>query len=891
MTTVRLPVRIRLDLTGDPSDTHVLDVVREAAVAAAGRAADRVGHTGALDGAAWSGRAPDVSVRFSGDAVPAWAAAHLEATAHTAVQTAVARLRASGTPTSTAVRTTSRLRRFAADAELLDALEVHYGGRPRPPRVLVIAADREGAAVMLFVDAGPDGSFGVTWGTRLNRFVLPADGRDAEAVPGFAVGRADSFHLVAEAADEGAFRKELAAALVRIWRAATPDVPERRLAERAAERAKRYRLKGSLYEYRSGSTPVAWFTGPAGLADQAGLPLLVLTEEVAPEPRGTRYGSDCPPLRYDPDAAGNADPDRPYLHELAVSDWDAGEFGDLIDTIAGGLDLPKPRFVGSFLFAALAVIARRSEGLGSVVGTGGRQDVLRHLVTALEAVNVLLFAYTSAVLARDKAQKLPCPLAGHAGEWATFLHRDYFPLRRKVVASLFVAACQDALLERLETSAADIARRLASTDWLPGTRVVLTVLLADLPELTDLLGKLRRAKAHNEGTARFGPEPGHNHLSIDGVEVVRTPVFPGRDVPGRDPFRTGYRIKDAHGAWHTLEEVEATVRTLRTTAQLTDPFLEKLADIAEVVRRLRVAQQLDSVGAEAAGQVVTAAVDREFFAVLDEIRQTNADKTREAREDRMVAYGLASFEPDAGNDLHVRLSGVHDLADRRLRGMFTRGGAGGSIFGDEHIYVEGLAALAGHEIAKARFREFFELAGLTLLAVFFPEAAFVIGLVQAAEGIHTAREHADLQRSLFAGDDILSRAQVEAELAGAWLQGFLAVAPELPAVVRDGITGIRALAKGELTEVTRTALRRKLTEVAGHLAAITAEHFAKSFLAQLTAGYVLNLALSEVVGTFAAAVAAEYRTGGTVPRGEIAGLATRTMAAAVAASVPAGEGS
>jgi hypothetical protein len=881
-------VRIRLDLTGDPADTHVLDAVRRAAVDAASRVAGRAGRADALGGAVRSGRAPEVSVRFVGDAVPAWAAAHLEASAQTVAQTVTSQLLAATAPAPAPVHLTRRLRRFADFSDVFGALEGRYGAGARPPRVLVVAADSGGAAVMLSVGTGPDGGPGLEWGIRLNRFVLPADGRDAETVPGYAVGQADSFHLVAETPDEGAFRKELAAALVRIWRAAGSADSDQRLLDRARERAKRYRLKGALYEYRSGGTPVAWFAAQAGLADRAGLPLVVFTEEAPAETGGARYGSDCPPLRYDPDAAENADPDRPYLHELEVSDWDTGEFGDAIDVITAELDLPKPRFIGSFLFAALAVITRRSEGLGRVLGTGARQAVLGHLVQALESVNVLFFAYTKAVLVRDKAHKLPCPLAGQAAEWANFLHRDYFPARRKVVASLFIAACQDALLEKLETSAADIARRLATTDWLLGARVVLTVLLADLPELTELLGKLRAAKAHNDGTVRITPEPGHNHLSIGGVEVVRTPVFPGRNVPGRDPFRTGYRIRDARGAWRTLEEVEAEVKSLRTTAQLTDPFLEKLTDIADVVRRLRTAQHLDHGGGKGAGRVVTDAVDAEFFAVLEEIRKTNQDKTEEARTDRMVAYGLATFEPSSDTDLHAKLTGVHDLADKRLRALFTRGGAGTSIFGDEHIYVEGLAALAGHEIAKARFREFFELAGITLLAVFFPEVAFVIGLFQAAEGVHTAHEHADLQRSLFGGDDILSRAQVEAELAGAWLQGFLAIAPELPAVVRDGIAGIRALAKQELTEATSAALRRKLTEVAGHLAAITAERFVVSFLAQLTVGYVLNLALSEVVGEFAAAVAADYRTDGTVPGAEITAHAARTMAAAVAASSGAG---
>jgi hypothetical protein len=882
-----MPVRIRLDLTGDRLDTHVLDVVREAAVAAAARAADRVCRADALDGAVWSAaRAPEVSVRFSGTAVPAWAAAHLEAGAHAAAQAATARLRQASTAVAPPVRTTWQLRRFATDAELLAALDVVYGDRPRPARVIVVAADGGGTSVMVFVDTGADGFPMVTWGVRLNRFVLPADGRDAEAVPGYGVRGADSLHLVAVAADEAGFQKELAAALVRIWHAATPDVAESRLADRAAARAKRYRLTGSLYEYRYGGTPVAWFNGPAGLTDQAGLPLLVFTEEVAGRP--TRYGSDCPPLRYDATAAGNADPARPFLHELEVSDWDADEFGDLIDTIAGELGTPKPRFIGSFLFAALDVIRQRSESLGSVEGTQGRQGELRRLVKGLEALNVLFFAYTKAVLARDRARKLPCPLAGQAPEWATFLHRDYFPARRKVVASLFVAACQDALLENLEKSAADIAYRLGTSEWLPATRVVLTSLLADLPELTGMLEKLRKAKAHNDGTARFTPEPGHSYASIDGVEVVRTPVFPGRDVPGRDPFRTGYRIKDPRGTWHTLEEVETAVQNLRTAAQLTDPFLEKLADIKEVVAKLREAERLDR-RVSGAGTVVTAAVDGEFFAVLREIGEINRKKTKEVREDRMVAFGLATFQPEGGNDLHAKLSGVHQQADLRLSAMFTEEKRGTSAFGDVHIYREGLAALAGHQIAKARFREFFELAGLTALAVFFPWTAFAIGVLQAVEGRATAHEHADVQRAMLSGEDLLSREQVETELAAARLQLFLAVVPELPAAVRDALAGARALARGELKGAAAAAMRNNVKHMAAHLAAFTAERFVKSFLTQLTTGYVISLALSEVVGEYAAAVAADYRTGGTVARADIAAHVSATMAAAVAASVPSGE--
>ena len=884
-----MPVRIRLDLTGGPLDTHVLDLVREAAVAAASRAADRVCRADAPDGAVRSGRAPDVSVRFSGDIVPAWAAAHLEASAHAAVQTAVARLRQANTAVAAPVRMTTQLRRFTTDDELLAALDVWYGGTSRPSRVIVVAADGNGTSVMVYVDEGLDGSHNVMWRTTLNTFVLPADGRDAQQVRGYNGAQADSLHLVAEGATEELFQAQLAAAMVRIWRVATPNVPERRLEDRAEAKAKRYRLTGSLYEYRYGGAPVAWFAGQAGLTDRAGSALLVLTEGVPAPPRHHgRNGKKRLPLGYDPKAAENADPDRPFLHELELSDWDSEELGDLVDAVVSELDLSQPRFIGSFILASLNVIVLRSERLGYRKGTDGRQDVLRELVRGLEAINILLFAYTKAVLARDHAEKLPDPLAGNAEEWATYLHHAYFPLRSKAVASLFVAACQDALLERLEKSADDIKHRLATTDWLPATRVVLTSLLADLPELTDMRDKMRKAQQNHDSSVQFTQESGHNYAYGDGIEVVRTPVFPGRDTPGRDPFRTGYRIKDPHGTWHTLEEVESAVLNLRTAAQLTDPFLEKLADIKEVVARLREAERLDKV-ASGAGRVVTDAVDRQFFDVLTEIQEINRRKTQEAREDRMVAFGLATFEPDAGNDVHAKLSGVHQQADLRLRGMFTHDQPGTAGFGDVHIYQEGLAALAGHQIAEARFRQFFELAGLTVLAVFFPWTAFAIGVIQAVEGRATAHEHAEIQRGMLDGQDILSREQVEAELAAARLQLFLAVVPELPAAVRDALAGARALARGELVGVAAAAMRKNVGHMVAQLAEITAERFVKSFLIQLTTGYVMSLALSEVVSGFASAVAADYRTSGTVSRAEIAAHVNAAMADAVAASAATGE--
>lgn len=872
-----MPVRIRLDLPGDQVDTQLLDLVVDATTEAASRVVDRASRADALRDAVWSGVMPDVTVRFHGAALPSWAAAHLETGTRTAVQTAAARLRSGKATTPAPVRMTRRLRQFASDEDLVAALDGYAG----IPRLLVVSADSTGKAWMRVVDRGPGGDGMVIRRIPLRRFVLPADGQDAVSVPGYGGFGADSLHYVASAETVEIFQQRLAQIFLRIWRADGSRGSERELAGKAAKQAAKYKLTGYLYEFRVGDTPTAWFRGVTELTRDS-LPLVVLSEEVAAEPRlRDDYGKNCPPLGYDQDAGANADPDRPFLHELELSDWDVDDylrFSELIDTVVGELGVPRPRFVGSFVLATVAVIRRACETLGLLVGTDNRKAVLGRQVRALEAINKLMFAYTKAVLARDRARKLPCPLAGHAEEWAIYLNHAYFPARRELAASLFVAACQDALLAVLERSAADIAHRLASTDWLVATRTVLTGLLADLPELTEMRRKLREARDQDQMLA-LNIEVDETYRYGE-VEVVRVPIFPGRQLPERGPFRSIYRIRDAAGTWHRLEEVEAAVRNLRFEATLTDPFLDKLADIPEVVRRLRAAQQLDGIGSSV-GKNMTAAVDNEFFAVLREIQELNREHTQDVRTDRSIAFGLATFQSDSRKDIHEKLSGVHREADELLASLFSNEG--------KHIYSEALTALAHHEISKAKFYEFLNLVGMAMLAVFFPELAFVVGLVQAVEGIATAADHAELQRSMLGGEDVLSRAQVEAEMAAAWIQGFLAIAPELPAVVRNAVSGARALARGELTEVTAAAFRAKMREISTRLAEATAARLAANFLAQVTAGHVLNLALSEAIGEFARAVAAEYLPAGTVPREQLPDMVRKTITDVVRASGPAGE--
>jgi hypothetical protein len=285
---------------------------------------------------------------------------------------------------------------------------------------------------------------------------------------------------------------------------------------------------------------------------------------------------------------------------------------------------------------------------------------------------------------------------------------------------------------------------------------------------------------------------------------------------------------------------------MRAEAFEIDPLLARLTDIPDVVRRLRAAQQLDSVGLAGLATATNAAIDREFLALLKEIEKENGKRTPQVRRDREIAFGLTTFRDRAGKGPAAELTGIYAKADDLLRPMFA----------DPQIYLDGLNALARHEVGKTNLLEFANLAGLPLLGVFFPVTAFLIGAAQAVSNLRTAYQHRGIQESLLGGDDIISRAQVEADLWGAWIGTALAFLPELP----KGRQALGSLFRGEL----RAGLRAGIQELVTRLGEATVQRFVLAYVRDATKGWLVNLALSAAISRFTAAVQARAEKGGDV---------------------------
>lgn len=860
MTTVRMPVRIRLELDPDQAHPGLAEVVRDATERAATRAATRAGRLPVLRDAIPSAGPGEVTVRFAGDPLPEWLAADLTAGVRAGLHAATTPLRAApatapaaaSTPRPPATRTRMRLRTFTSLGELWAAVLSHYDGRP-PARLLVIARDSEGSPRhWVMTPAGVDELPLVEVSGTFSDWLLPSGGGDAR-LTGDSNVLADELRYRDRVDTPERFRTVLTAMLLEyLTELHPPRNPTQRrvLADRAANEARRYRFDepATLYEFFAGGARVRWYLGSAVLT-RGSLPVAVLTEEVTLA--GGGYGKDCPPL--DLTTADEAHLDRPYLGEPSLDEWpgDYLHLAELIKDIATRLRMTEGRYAGSFALVAAAEVARQAELLGTVGGgTLARQAELSRLAQALTLVNNLAAAYVAAMYDLDRGKQLPCPIAARSGQWALHFHQLFIPRRREAVGQLFVSACQDVLLEVLENSAVELARRTAEFPrYMKVTRALLVILLARNVDLVALREKIADTRERElRGRLTVGSPFDWYRASADVVAAVRGGK-PDSSAPGSVVFVDNeYWAKDANGRWWSDRQLALAIGTSRKEAFLVDPFLEKVTDLDDIVRRLRDAQARD----DAREGAVALEVDAVFAEVLAEVKRENEVRTQRARRDRAIAVGLASFVENRKDEIGARLTGIHRLADERLRPMFEY----------RAVYVDGLRALTDAELGKAELWEFFNLVGLPFLAVFCPPAAFLIGAVEAVDALVTAYEHRGVQRAILGGDDIITRAQVEAELWAAWIGVALTFLPEVPRATR---AVSRALPGSEQRAAAIAATRLAEAEAKRLLAEATSERLVSAFLREAAKGYVLNLALSAVINRFIDAVVGDDVAGNVSP--------------------------
>jgi hypothetical protein len=969
MTVVRVPVRVRLELTTDRVDDPDLpEAVATLAGAALGRAIDRARGVPMVRSAGRAGTEPVVTVRLAGDQLPPGAVAALERPLRAAIAAAAARLLARpqaagapapqrgrpgapdggepldpgrvvaapnrvageayvlpsyadrGRPVAVELRRNlapgsprpqllRRLHRFTSQQELRDALVLRFTSAV-PARLVVIAADERGLPAAWVVEMDDLRLSSARLLGRIQEWA-PAVGTE-QAKPVYRnIHEADTLRFLYRA-DSAQERLELRARLIfeklRQATAGNPQLGERYLRSQALALARQiptYEGPSQYFELLLNGTQLEIFELDTGDMPTDTLPVAAFSDLVPVHPAEDQergYGRGCPPLD---DAElpewlgifGFTSPrvetrETAFLSEPPIESWPpdlSAQLASMVEEIATRLHMPPTRFVGSFLISAMARIDQVCRGLGrlarpsgSAGGDSPRFQELRRLAGAFGPSARLVDLYTRAISAFDSSESLPCPLAGQSSRWMLHFYETYLSARESAVASMFVAECQDVLLDELERSHRELKRRQDNFPaYMRVTRLLLVVLLAETMDLLDLRREL--VEQGKEAVVMAGdPLVAWAFATATLVEQLNAPPEDaGPPRRGRVAYRDGaYRVQDEHGRWWTRQELDAVIATGRQQALGVDPLLEKLEDLPDVVHRIRAAQQADVNATNAAGTPVTKALDAEFWTLMDDLVGENEKRTRNVRQDRDIAFGMATLtEADVkgAEDIGAKLGGIHKLANDRLE----------PLFGGDPAYREGMRALVAAELGKAAMWEFFNLVGLAAIAVFCPAAAFLIGVVEAANALDTAFEHRGIQRAMLGGDEIITKAQAEAELWGAVIGAALAFVPEVGSLARGATGGVKAVIKGEVREAAAVAARAALRRAAVHLAEVAAEGFVKAFVREAVTGYVLNLAIGGAIARFTEAVAREVEVSGSASVLDLPDLIGQAIAGRPAPATPA----
>lgn len=784
-----------------------------------------------------------------------------------------------------------RLRTFTSPGDLADAIALHYGGHP--PALVVVVFENQSQPVAWLCQMDPTAGLLLRWGWigTWTDFNLQS-GTTELTTRNLYFYKADLLAFVLDATTQDEVRTIRLEQVETYLRSqpgggtAKPLAIERQAAA-LIERMRKPKLPVRYYCLRYGSEQLRLVE--LSLMEQnlmalaaRDLPVCVLSEQISITTRDEDETPGILPL----DEIGpfwEPDPGKPFLAEPPVDFWPpdtSALFTDLIAELANRLGMRRGLYPGMFALAASNRIRTLAVSYGHLVGNGQsgatpRSLELANLAGAIEPLEKLANYYATLIDGYGKG--LPRPLRGNAGEWLLHFREKYYDYLYAAIGSLFVGSCQDILLANLEKSKFELERRKANfSAYMTVTRSLILLMLSDQLELTTLrsvlIGLERDKVATVVAAGAAGTVAPSGIAEIDAwrdASRLMLTAFGKVDVSPSAPWGPGrtrtikdgtVQVQDSMGRWWSRAELDAALATNRKEAFAVDPLLEKLSDIPDVVARLRTAGP--------------SGVDDEFARLIDDLLGTNAEKTRDARADPDIAFGLAKFK-DADyreTEYGAKLSGIHQLADDFLKPLFP-----GDLV---HAYISGVGYLAGVEIGREQFWEFFNLVGLVAIAIFCPELAFVIGAVEAVHAVQEAKEHVEIQRALFGGDEIITKAEAEAELWGAAIGAALAFIPEVGSIGRGAVGAGRAIVKGEVHAAATNAGRRMARQLVAHIAETAAKGVVRTFVAECLKGYVLNLAISGAIGRFTAAVAREVEATGDASIADIPQLVGDAFAGA-----------
>ena len=417
---------------------------------------------------------------------------------------------------------------------------------------------------------------------------------------------------------------------------------------------------------------------------------------------------------------------------------------------------------------------------------------------------------------------------------------------RSSIARLFGETCRILLLQLLRSSrSAILARYVDVPRYASDFRQVIYPQLQRVNELLQLRDRLKARITFETNPMLYAqqatPMQVHNASDADFVKEN------GRTV----------RIRDSRGRSWTVDELENAITLRRGVTEEIDPLVKQISDLPE---------QMAKFAASSSGLV------DELADMLEEMLGHNSDITDETADDWKYGFRASRISEDLpGNTIpggRYPLHGIHLQAHEQI----------GEFFEGSQLYPMAIDALFSGELGAHELTSFLTFVGLVFLSVVCPPAAFVLGATLAVVQYAEAKDREALYGALMDPEEILSRAEVEAELFAAKLGLALAFIPDATAICRGGLVGARVALEEGVIAGARTVFGLVREEAMRAMAAALERGLIQAFVTECVKAELINLVIENVLGPVIEQVSAEVEATGPVGgmQGVMSRLAQRT---------------
>jgi hypothetical protein len=606
-----------------------------------------------------------------------------------------------------------------------------------------------------------------------------------------------------------------------------------------------------------------------------GTPFLLETFEIVQLPHGTTiplvpYRVTVPKRPVSPFPAGTgtttlvceAFENEPPLSRLgADSEW----LRRLMREIAGQLSMPECEYAGRFAIDAATVLGGRAHEAGTI-------PLLRRLAGAAPLLSKFCAAFLGVYAKPENAgrnQSYP-----NSVTWSSRFHDEFTPAISLSAATVFGTACKVLLLGLLTRSAEELQKR-RQDDYLDRYAVqfeqVVAPRLRHISELTALRDTLRyigtswQAYEHAlRSTASAGSvaRPTTVEQADRSWRAARANLviaFGGTGTPQEigpakgtivwGDGRTAARIHDGTGRTWSVAELEREIVSRRALLETIDPLVKQLLELDDVLARFADPKR---------------GVRAELAALLDEMLAHNHDQRRKVEADWIYAFRISHISEDSTAPTvygtTYNMTGIHLRAHEAI----------GTAFEGGDLYALGLKYLFDAELGRKELLSFFKLTLIVTLSIVCPPLGTAVGILDAVYQLHEVNEGKDLYRSLLDPEQVLSYAEIEAELFAARLGLVLSFIPEAGNILRGGARFGKDLVTEGVTAAARGAGRSIATGIAKETIKALERNLLAAFVKEMATAYVMQEIASAVLEPIVARIEREAAVTG--PVGGVTGL-------------------